>query len=57
MWGSYDNIPKAIFYLLKGDYILELRLESLAFRVALLDVRPCRGGLKNKLGILMFILG
>ena len=20
IWGSYDNIPKAIFYLLKGDY-------------------------------------
>ena len=20
MWGSYSNIPKAIFYLLKGDY-------------------------------------
>ena len=20
MWGSYYNIPKAIFYLLKGDY-------------------------------------
>ena len=22
IWGSYYNIPKAIFYLLKGDYIL-----------------------------------
>ena len=22
MWGSYLNIPKAIFYLLKGDYSL-----------------------------------
>ena len=22
MWGSYYNIPKAIFYLLKGDYKL-----------------------------------
>ena len=21
MWRSYENIPKAIFYLLKGDYI------------------------------------
>ena len=21
IWGSYHNIPKAIFYLLKGDYI------------------------------------
>ena len=20
IWGSYSNIPKAIFYLLKGDY-------------------------------------
>ena len=20
LWGSYYNIPKAIFYLLKGDY-------------------------------------
>ena len=20
IWGSYYNIPKAIFYLLKGDY-------------------------------------
>ena len=20
MWGSYDNVPKAIFYLLKGSY-------------------------------------
>ena len=20
MWGSYYNIPKAIYYLLKGDY-------------------------------------
>ena len=20
MWGYYDNIPKAIFYLLKGGY-------------------------------------
>ena len=25
-WGSYDNIPKAIFYLLKGDYrVLEVQ--------------------------------
>ena len=23
IWGSYYNIPKAIFYLLKGDYILK----------------------------------
>ena len=23
-WGSYDNIRKAIFYLLKGDYVSEL---------------------------------
>ena len=22
IWGSYYNIPKAIFYLLKGDYVL-----------------------------------
>ena len=22
IWGSYYNIPKAIFYLLKGDYNL-----------------------------------
>ena len=22
IWGSYFNIPKAIFYLLQGDYIL-----------------------------------
>ena len=22
IWGSYCNIPKAIFYLLKGDYRL-----------------------------------
>ena len=21
MWGAYYNLPKAIFYLLKGDYI------------------------------------
>ena len=23
IWGSYDNIPKAIFYLLKEDYKLQ----------------------------------
>ena len=23
IWGSYYNIPKAIFYLLKGDYRVE----------------------------------
>ena len=24
IWGSYCNIPRAIFYLLKGDYICGL---------------------------------
>ena len=25
IWGSYFNIPKTIFYLLKGDYISALQ--------------------------------
>ena len=24
IWRSYDNLPKAVFYLLKGDDILEV---------------------------------
>ena len=31
IWGAYYNIPEAIFYLLKGDYILrDQGLEDLA---------------------------
>ena len=32
MWGSYSNIPKAIFYLLKGDYPKKICLMSAVFR-------------------------
>ena len=34
IWGSYYRIPKAIFYLLKGDYTLKLLVfEASGFRV------------------------
>ena len=33
MGGSYNNVPKAIFYLLKGDYmLLEFRVEEVLVR-------------------------
>ena len=34
IWGSNHNIPKAIFYLLKGDY----RVQGLGFKAGLWGV-------------------
>ena len=34
MWASYDNIPKAIFYLLKVDYRVRVPYLDLAGNVA-----------------------
>ena len=32
IWGSYYNIPKAIFYLLKGDY--KAKNQDMAIRIS-----------------------
>ena len=42
---SYHNIPKAIFYLLKGEYMIEARDDhKLLVRLAELLRRPGDGG-------------
>ena len=46
IWGSYYNIPKAIFYLLKGDYICNRDCSIWAVEGYLPFLKisiPCRG--------------
>ena len=49
MWGSYYKIPKARFYLLEGDYIFKLSLESQVLNIATCFHTRC-GNNKSDLG-------